>query len=67
MTGTRPGTPTAMTTSPFEPDPYLGEERIAAADAGPGAPEPAPGFGPRGATADDEHRTDTADQEREDS
>ncbi|MDQ0380645.1 hypothetical protein [Amycolatopsis thermophila] len=56
-----------MTTSPFEPDPHLGEERIAAADAGRGAPEPAPGFGPRGAGEEDEHRADAADQEREDS
>ncbi|MFD4191542.1 hypothetical protein [Amycolatopsis thermoflava] len=56
-----------MTTSPFEPDPYLGEERIAAADPGPGAPEPAPGFGPRGGNEEDEHRGETADQEREDS
>ncbi|GHF25234.1 MULTISPECIES: hypothetical protein [Amycolatopsis] len=56
-----------MTTSPFEPDPYLGEERIAAADPGPGAPEPAPGFGPRGGDEEDEHRGETADQEREDS
>ncbi len=37
-----------MTTSPFEPDPYLGEERIAAADPGQGAPETAQGFGPGG-------------------
>ena len=36
----------SMTTSPFEPDPHLGEQRIAAADAGRGAPEPAEGFGP---------------------
>ncbi|MFD4255254.1 hypothetical protein ACFWQL_36470 [Amycolatopsis thermoflava] len=56
-----------MTTSPFEPDPYLGEERIAAADPGPGAPEPAPGFGPRGGDEEDEHRGETTDQEREDS
>ncbi|GAB3575243.1 hypothetical protein GCM10027445_37390 [Amycolatopsis endophytica] len=53
-----------MTTSPFEPDPYLGEERIAAADAGTGAPEPAPGFGARG---EDPENEDPADQEREDS
>jgi hypothetical protein len=35
-----------MMTSPFEPDPHAGEERIAAADPGRGAPEPADGFGP---------------------
>jgi hypothetical protein len=35
-----------MTTSPFEPDPHTGEQRIAAADPGQGAPEPAEGFGP---------------------
>ncbi|WP_340687244.1 hypothetical protein LCL61_14130 [Amycolatopsis coloradensis] len=35
-----------MTTAPFEPNPHTGEVRIAAADAGPGAPEPAEGFGP---------------------
>ncbi|MEU5260678.1 hypothetical protein [Amycolatopsis sp. NPDC021455] len=35
-----------MTTSPFEPNPHAGEERIAAADPGPGAPEPAEGYGP---------------------
>lgn len=30
---------------PFEPNPHDDEERIAAADPGPGGPEPAPGFG----------------------
>lgn len=35
-----------MTTAPFEPNPDPGEERIAAADPGRGAPEPAEGFGP---------------------
>ncbi|SFW85321.1 hypothetical protein SAMN04489730_6103 [Amycolatopsis australiensis] len=41
-----------MTTSPFEPDPHVGEQEIAAADPGPGAPETADGFGP-GATGPD--------------
>ncbi|MFD5247728.1 hypothetical protein ACFWIW_24545 [Amycolatopsis sp. NPDC058340] len=41
-----------MTTSPFEPDPRIGEERIAAADAGQGAPGPAEGFGPEAAEPD---------------
>jgi hypothetical protein len=34
-----------MTTAPFEPGRDAGEQSIAAADAGTGAPEPAPGFG----------------------
>ncbi|GGP42991.1 hypothetical protein [Saccharothrix coeruleofusca] len=34
-----------MTTAPFEPDPRFREDRIAAADPGPGGPEPAEGFG----------------------
>ncbi|GAA5171345.1 MULTISPECIES: hypothetical protein [Amycolatopsis] len=54
-----------MTTSPFEPDPHLGEQRIAAADPGPGAPEPAPGFGPRG--SDDVSPDEAPDEDREDS
>jgi hypothetical protein len=49
-----------MTTSPFEPDPHLGEQRIAAADPGRGAPEPAEGFGP-GADDPDIRPADLAD------
>ncbi len=37
-----------MTTAPFEPDPQIGRDEIAAADPGAGAPEPAPGFGVTG-------------------
>jgi hypothetical protein len=52
-----------MTTSPFEPDPHLGEVRIAAADAGQGAPEPAEGFGPQ---ANEPDRPEPADNEEVD-
>ena len=56
-----------MTTSPFEPGPLLGEERIAAADPGPGAPDTADGFGPPGSddsagsagSADEDDREDS--------
>jgi len=41
-----------MTTAPFEPDPHIGEQQIAAADAGRGAPQPAPGFGLQGEEPD---------------
>ncbi|MEY9215440.1 hypothetical protein NI17_014885 [Thermobifida halotolerans] len=34
-----------MTSRPFEPNPQLDREEIAAADPGPGAPPQAPGFG----------------------
>jgi 8-oxo-dGTP pyrophosphatase MutT (NUDIX family) len=34
-----------MTTTLFEPDPSDGEDRIPAANPGPGAPEPEPGYG----------------------
>ncbi|GAA3742368.1 hypothetical protein HDA32_003294 [Spinactinospora alkalitolerans] len=34
-----------MTSAPFEPEPDLGRDEIAAADPGPGAPPQAPGFG----------------------
>lgn len=41
-----------MTTAPFEPNPEEGDEEIAAADAGRGAPPPAPGFGVEGEKPD---------------
>ncbi|MFI9006566.1 hypothetical protein ACIGNX_04930 [Actinosynnema sp. NPDC053489] len=41
-----------MTTTPFEPDPGFGEPRIAAADPGQGAPDPATGFGVEGEEPD---------------
>lgn len=55
------GTPAPMTTSPFEPDPHLGEERIAAADPGQGAPNTADGFGPPGSddSAGEDDREDS--------
>ncbi|WP_410567272.1 hypothetical protein [Amycolatopsis sp. cmx-4-61] len=34
-----------MTTSPFEPNPEAGHQKIAAADPGRGAPDTADGFG----------------------
>lgn len=38
---------------PFQPNPLDSDERIAAADPGPGGPEPAPGFGIGGEEPDD--------------
>ncbi|AEK46499.1 hypothetical protein RAM_40160 [Amycolatopsis mediterranei S699] len=45
MNSPRAGYAADMTTSPFEPDPKLGEQDIAAADPGQGAPNTAEGFG----------------------
>jgi hypothetical protein len=56
-----------MTTSPFEPDPHLGEQRIAAADPGQGAPETAAGYGPGGDGPDIILPPDEEDAEPEDS
>ncbi|AEG43863.1 hypothetical protein [Isoptericola variabilis] len=53
---------------PFEPDPHDTEERIAAADPGPGGPKPAPGFGPEGEEPDvtaDQARAQEGDDEPE--
>jgi hypothetical protein len=52
-----------MTTTPFEPHRDPDEEEIAAADAGRGAPPPAPGFGVPGEEPDhteDEHSREEA-------
>jgi hypothetical protein len=47
-----------MTTEPFEPHADEPDERIAAADPGLGAPDPAPGFGVGGEEPDPAEDTD---------
>ncbi|KUP96189.1 hypothetical protein [Thermobifida cellulosilytica] len=55
-----------MTSRPFEPNPRLdriGDEEIAAADPGPGAPPSAPGFGPEAEEPDRPEADRAADEE----